>query len=37
MEAWGTPEAYRELMELISYKRIGDAGRHRPRRRQAGE
>jgi len=24
MEAWGTPEAYRELMELIPYKRIGE-------------
>src|SRR5258707_6764210 len=22
MEAWGTPEAYRELMKLIPYKRI---------------
>jgi glucose 1-dehydrogenase len=24
MEAWGTPEAYRELMKLIPYKRIGE-------------
>ena len=24
MEAWGTPEAYRELMRLIPYKRIGE-------------
>ncbi len=23
-EAWGTPEAYRELMKLIPYKRIGE-------------
>src|SRR6266403_584666 len=30
MEAWGSPEAYRELMKLIPYKRIGepdDSGR----------
>jgi glucose 1-dehydrogenase len=25
MEAWSTPEAYRELMKLIPYKRIGEA------------
>lgn len=25
-EAWGTPEAYRELMKLIPYKRIGEPG-----------
>ena len=25
MEAWGTPEAYRELLKLIPYKRIGEA------------
>jgi glucose 1-dehydrogenase len=25
MEAWDTPEAYRELMKLIPYKRIGEA------------
>jgi glucose 1-dehydrogenase len=25
MEAWGTPEAYRELLRLIPYKRIGEA------------
>lgn len=24
MSAWGTPEAYRELMKLIPYKRIGE-------------
>jgi glucose 1-dehydrogenase len=24
MEAWGTPEAYRDLMKLIPYKRIGE-------------
>ena len=24
MEAWGSPEAYRELMKLIPYKRIGE-------------
>lgn len=24
MEAWGTPEAYRELMRLVPYKRIGE-------------
>jgi glucose 1-dehydrogenase len=24
MEAWGTPEAYRELLKLIPYKRIGE-------------
>jgi glucose 1-dehydrogenase len=24
MEAWGTPEAYRELMKLVPYKRIGE-------------
>jgi len=24
MEAWGTPQAYRELMKLIPYKRIGE-------------
>src|SRR3954464_13695096 len=24
MQAWGTPEAYRELMKLIPYKRIGE-------------
>src|SRR5262252_8363911 len=24
MEAWGTPEAHRELMKLIPYKRIGE-------------
>lgn len=24
MEAWGTPEAYRELMKLIPYRRIGE-------------
>src|SRR6185436_14104054 len=24
MEAWGTTEAYRELMKLIPYKRIGE-------------
>lgn len=24
MEAWGTPDAYRELMKLIPYKRIGE-------------
>jgi glucose 1-dehydrogenase len=24
MEAWGTPAAYRELMKLIPYKRIGE-------------
>jgi len=24
MEAWGTPEAYRSLMKLIPYKRIGE-------------
>ena len=24
MEAWGTPESYRELMKLIPYKRIGE-------------
>jgi glucose 1-dehydrogenase len=24
MEAWGTPEAYRDLMRLIPYKRIGE-------------
>lgn len=23
-EAWGTPEAYKKLMELVPYKRIGD-------------
>ncbi len=37
MEAWGTPEAYRDLMKLIPYKRIGRAGRHWPRRRLAGQ
>ncbi len=26
MEAWGTPEAYQELLKLIPYKRIGEAG-----------
>ncbi|HMO63921.1 MAG TPA: SDR family oxidoreductase [Verrucomicrobiota bacterium] len=26
MEAWGTPEAYAELMKLIPYKRIGEPG-----------
>ena len=25
MEAWGTPEAYADLMKLIPYKRIGEA------------
>jgi glucose 1-dehydrogenase len=25
MEAWGTPEAYAELLKLIPYKRIGEA------------
>jgi len=25
MEAWGTPEAYHELLRLIPYKRIGEA------------
>jgi len=25
MEAWGTPEAYQELLKLIPYKRIGEA------------
>lgn len=25
MEAWGTPEAYADLMRLIPYKRIGEA------------
>jgi glucose 1-dehydrogenase len=25
MEAWGTPEAYHELLKLIPYKRIGEA------------
>jgi glucose 1-dehydrogenase len=25
MEAWGTPEAYSELLKLIPYKRIGEA------------
>jgi glucose 1-dehydrogenase len=25
MEAWGTPDAYRELLKLIPYKRIGEA------------
>ncbi|MEW5975996.1 MAG: SDR family oxidoreductase [Acidobacteriota bacterium] len=25
VEAWGTPEAYRDLMRLIPYKRIGEA------------
>ncbi len=25
MEAWGTPEAYRDLLRLIPYKRIGEA------------
>jgi glucose 1-dehydrogenase len=25
MEAWGTPEAYKELLRLIPYKRIGEA------------
>ena len=24
MEAWGTPEAYRQLMKLVPYKRIGE-------------
>lgn len=24
MEAWGTPKAYRELMKLVPYKRIGE-------------
>ncbi|MBL9129391.1 MAG: SDR family oxidoreductase [Verrucomicrobiales bacterium] len=24
MEAWGTPEAYRDLMRLVPYKRIGE-------------
>jgi len=24
MEAWGTPEAYKELMKLVPYKRIGE-------------
>lgn len=24
MEVWGTPEAYRELMKLVPYKRIGE-------------
>jgi glucose 1-dehydrogenase len=24
MEAWGTPEAYADLMKLIPYKRIGE-------------
>ena len=26
MQAWDTPEAYNELMKLIPYKRIGEAG-----------
>jgi glucose 1-dehydrogenase len=26
MQAWGTPEAYNDLMRLIPYKRIGEAG-----------
>jgi len=25
MEAWGTPEAYSDLLRLIPYKRIGEA------------
>jgi glucose 1-dehydrogenase len=25
MEAWGTPEAYKDLLKLIPYKRIGEA------------
>jgi glucose 1-dehydrogenase len=25
MEAWGTPQAYAELLKLIPYKRIGEA------------
>ena len=24
MEAWGTPDAYRDLMRVIRYKRIGE-------------
>ena len=24
MEAWGTPEAYEDLLRLIPYKRIGE-------------
>ena len=36
MQAWDTAEAYRELMKLIPYKRIGEAGGDRPRRGLAG-